>query len=162
MDIKTTAWAVGVLGGYGRLMKNGIDYFAKKFISEFQVSRYKFDVDTDNAKSIMSDYYLRPVWCCPLEKLLIAGSDVGRIKKHISFAEDMYSNGDDEIKGIVQWVMLEYFVGLHDIGMRTKFYKYLSQNLYEATIEVEIHLKDIHDKLYPKLNYRLYSAKYVR
>ena len=140
-------------------MKNGIDYFAHKFILEFQVSRRKFDVDTDNAKSIMSGYYLEPIWCFPLEKLLTAGSDIGRIKKYISFAEDMYSNGDDEIKGIVQWVMLEYFAGFTDIEIRSRFYKCLSQNLYEATKEVEVYLKNIHDKLYPKLNYRLYSAK---
>ena len=138
-------------------MQNGIDYYAKKFLLEFQVSKRKFNVDTDDTRTIMSGSYLEPLWCFPLEKLLVEDSDTGRIKKYISFAEDMYKNGDDEIKGIVQWVMLEYFAGF-DIKQRSRFYKYLSQNLYEATKEVEIYLKDIHDKLYPKLNYRLYSS----
>ena len=139
-------------------MQNSIDYFAEKFVQEFNVTKHSISDSEDEAKEIMSIIYLEPFWCFPLQKLLTAGSDVGRIKKYISFAEDMYRNGDDKVKGIVEWIMLEYFVGF-DIEIRCRFYKYLSQNLYEATKEVEIYLKDIHDKNYPRLNYRLHSAK---
>jgi len=138
--------------------QNGIEYFAKKFVQEFNISNRYFLADVAESEEIMSSIYLEPVWCFPLEKLLITGSDIGRIKKYISFAGDMYKSGDNQVKGVVQWVMLEYFVGF-DIKKRSRFYKHLSHELYDATKDVERYLKNIHDKLYPELNYQLLSAK---
>ena len=142
-------------------MQNDINYFAEKFKLEFNISKRYFAVDEAKAEDIMSVCYLEPTFCFPLEKLLIAGSDTGRIKKYISFIEDMYENGNEDIKGIVQWVILEYFAGF-DIEIRCRFYKYLSRNLFEATKEVELYLEDIYHKYYPQLTYRLYSAKQGR
>ena len=71
----------------------------------------------------------------------------------------MYKNGDDDVKGIVQWIILEYLLDLDYDTIRCKLYKYLSQDLYEATKEVELYLKDICDKCYHNLHYRLHSAR---
>jgi len=139
-------------------MQNDIDYFAKRLLLEFNISRRYFIVDEAESKDIMSGLYLEPVLCYPLHKLLDADSDTGRIKKYISFIEDMYKNGNDKIRGIVQWVILEYLLDL-GVETRRKLYKYLSQNLYEATKVVELYLEDIYNKCYPDLTYRLYSAK---
>lgn len=120
-------------------MKNGIDHFAEKLISEFNVSS---EFITGRADDIIGCYCLEHVLCFPLEKLLNAGSDTDKIMKYLSFIEDMYENGNDRIKGTVQWIILEYLLDLDDDEIKRRLYKYLPQTLHQAAKEVECYIKD--------------------
>jgi len=118
-------------------MGYGIDYFAEKLKSEFNVSRLFIGGE---AKDIISCWCLEEVVCFPLEKLLSFGSDIGRINKYVSFIEDMYENGNDDIKDIVQFVLLEYLLDLENKEIKRRLYKYLSKRLCEAAKEVEYYI----------------------
>ena len=120
-------------------MEYGIDYYAKKIKAEFNTPKY---FDADEADDIMGHVYLEPAFLFPLQKLLEVGSDTGRIKKYISFIEDMNQNGNEEIKGIVEFVLLEYLLDIKNDEIRRRLYKYSSPKLCETIKEVEDYIKN--------------------
>ena len=65
-----------------------------------------------------------------------------KIKNKISFISYMYENGNDDIRGVVQWIILEYLLYLND-GIKRNFNKYMPSNLCEAAKEVECYIEDI-------------------
>jgi hypothetical protein len=60
----------------------------------------------------------------------------------MSFIEDMHNNGNDKVKDIVKWTLLEYLLCLND-DVKRQLYKYLPQSLCEATKEVECYIEDM-------------------
>ena len=120
-------------------MEYGIDYYAEKIKAQFNTPKY---FDEEEARDIMGHLYLEAALLFPLQKLLEAGSDTGRIKKYISFIEDMNQNGNDEIKCIVEFVLLEYLLDLKNTEVRRRLYKYSSPKLCETIREVEDYIKN--------------------
>lgn len=70
-----------------------------------------------------------------LSDLLRSNRDRTQIQKYIGFMEDMYANGDDEVKNIVTVTMLEY-LGDDETVLRNAF-AYFSEELMEASKAVE-------------------------
>ena len=120
-------------------MEYGIDYYAEKLKNEFNIPKYFV---AEEARDIMGHLYLEAALLFPLHKLLEAGSDAGRIKKYISFIEHMNQNGNDRIKNIVMFVLLEYLLDLENDEVRRRLYKYSSPELCETAKEVENYIKN--------------------
>ncbi|WBW98381.1 hypothetical protein OW730_06325 [Oceanirhabdus sp. W0125-5] len=71
----------------------------------------------------------------PLFELLKINTDKNLIKKYISFIEEMYSDGDDDVKNIVIVTILER---LGDDGkVLSNAYSYFSKELICMSKEVE-------------------------
>lgn len=70
-----------------------------------------------------------------LAELLRANQDKTLIRKYIGFIEDMYCNGDTDVKDIVTCTILEY-LGDEEAVLRTAF-SYFSEELMLASKAVE-------------------------
>lgn len=106
-----------------------IEHFVNKLMSQFSGLEAELEWCTDNEKGrILGHCFFPNVLNEPLEKLLKADTDTGRIKKYVAFIEDMYANGDADVKNIVEVSLLEY----HALGYEDRLknlYKYLSPEL---------------------------------
>ena len=119
-------------------MKNDINYYAEKLKQEFAVPS---EFITGRADDIIGIVCIEHVLCFPLQRMLKEDNDPDKIKKYLSFVEEMYENGTEDIRGVVQYLILEYLLDLYDDEIKRKLYKYLPQKLYEAAKEVEDYIK---------------------
>ena len=117
-------------------MNYNVEYFAKKLMSSLGGLENKREWFSNDDGTILGHCFFPDVLNRPLEKLLETDSDTGRIKKYVAFIEDMYSNGDDDVKNIVEVSLLEY----HALGYEkplNNLYKYLSPTLQTITREIK-------------------------
>lgn len=110
------------------------EYFAKKLVREFPEYQRAYQDHLRAYGEILGHVFfceINPV----LSGLLRSNEDRAQIRKYVDFIEDMYANGDDEVKNIVTVTMLEY-LGDDERVLRNVF-GYFSPALMEASKAVE-------------------------
>jgi len=118
------------------ILSHNVEYFAKKLVDTFGGLDGTLAWSTTADGTILGHCFFPDVLNKPLEKLLETDTDTGRIKKYVSFIEDMYANGDDDVKNIVEVSLLEY----HALGYGDRLknlYKYLSPTLQSITMQLK-------------------------
>lgn len=128
------AQAMGIQGVL--CLQYDVEYFAKKLMSYFNGLESKRKEFSNDDGTVLGHCFFPDVLNRPLEKLLETDSDTSRIKKYVAFIEDMYMNGDCDVKNIVVVSLREY----HALGYEKplkNLYKYLSPTLQAITKEIE-------------------------
>ena len=126
-------------------MKQGlpIKYFARRLVREFGGQRAYQEHLRDYGEilgHVLFGNEINPV----LFHLLKTNTDKKTIRTYMDFIEDMYRNGDEDVKNIVEVTILEY-LGDDETVLRNAF-SYFSEELMELSKRVEAgwHRRDIH------------------
>lgn len=117
--------------GWRRMTK---EYFARELVRRFPEYQRAYQDHLEAYGGVLGHVLfceLNPV----LAGLLKAGRDRDLIRRYMDFVEDMYRDGDDEVKNIVQVTILEY-LGDDEAVLRGAF-AYFSEALMEASKAVE-------------------------
>ena len=113
-----------------------VKYYVRKLIRlfpEFQRS-YQMHRKYYHRKFLPHVFFgdaLNPI----LSELLKTNQDTEQIEKYIAFLEDMYQNGDTDVRNIVEVTILEY-LGDDETVLRHAF-GYFSEDLMQASKAVE-------------------------
>lgn len=110
------------------------EYFARELVRRFPEYRRAYEDHLEAYGKVLGHVFfceLNPV----LAGLLKAGQDRALTRRYMDFVEDMYRDGDDEVKNIVQVTILEY-LGDDEAVLRGAF-AYFSEALMEASKAVE-------------------------
>ncbi|GLC78329.1 DUF7674 family protein [Lacrimispora brassicae] len=111
-----------------------IKYFAKNLLQFFPEYQREYQLNLKQYGEILGHVYfaeINPV----LSELLKINQDKDLIRKYIDFIEDMYSDGDDDVKNVVEVTILEY-LGDDETVLRNAF-TYFSEDLMQASKEIE-------------------------
>jgi hypothetical protein len=110
-------------------------YFAEKFIQLFPEYEDEYQEHIRYCGEINVLVFFGDVINRPLFELLKENQNVELIQKYIDFIEDMYANGDADVKNVVEVIILEY---LSDDDMVLKnIFTYFSENLMQASKKIE-------------------------
>ena len=115
------------------------EYFAEKFVQCFPEYESEYQEHVKTYGEVLGHVFFGDAIDSTLFSLLMKNSDVMLIKKFIDFIEDMYANGDDAIKNVVEVTILEY-LGDDDIALKNA-YTYFSEDLMQASKKVEAWLR---------------------
>lgn len=110
------------------------EHFARKLVRDFPEYQRAYQDHLKAYGEVLGHVFfceINPI----LSDLLRSNRDRAQIRKYIGFMEDMYANGDDEVKNIVTVTMLEY-LGDDETVLRNAF-AYFSEELMEASKAVE-------------------------
>ena len=119
-------------------MSYNVRYFTDKLISQFNGLQALLEFNTvQESGEILGHCLFADALNGPLEELLINDSDVDRIKKYVAFIEDMYANGDDAVKNIVEVSLIEYYA-LGYTNCLNNLYKYLSPELCDMAKRIKL------------------------
>jgi hypothetical protein len=114
-------------------------YFAEKFIQLFPEYESEYQEHIRDYNTILEHVFFGNAIDSTLFDLLLKNQDVQLIQKFIDFIEDMYANGDDEVKNVVYVTILAY-LGDDDIVLRNAF-TYFSKDLLQASKDIEAALR---------------------
>ncbi len=115
-----------------------IKYYAEKFLQLFPEYVNEYQNHIQNYGKILGHVFFGDAINQVLFALLKDNTDKILIKKYIDFIKDMYSNGDSDIKNIVEVTILEY-LGDDDIVLKNSF-TYFSEDLKQASKDIEAQL----------------------
>ncbi len=110
------------------------EYFAQELVRRFPEYQRAYEDHLEAYGKVLGHVFfceINPV----LSKLLRANQDCAQIRRYMDFLEDMYRNGDDEVKNIVTVTLLEY-LGDDETVLRNAF-SHFSEELMEASKAVE-------------------------
>lgn len=109
-------------------------YYANKLIELFPEFHEIYQIHLNNYGELLGHVFfgeINPI----LFRLLQTNEDKHSIYKYIKLIEDMYRDGDEDVKNIVEFTILEY-LGDDETVLRNAF-SYFSENLMWASKEVE-------------------------
>jgi len=125
-----------------------VNYFAEKFIKLFPEHEAEYQEHVNDYDEIFGHVFFGYVINPVLSRLLIENKSIQLIQKYISFIEDMYANGDDAVKSVVEVTILEY-LGDNDIALTTAF-AYFSEGLMLASKKIEAFWRRRSIRIYSK------------
>ena len=98
--------------------------FAEKFVELFPDKKEMLSEHYNEYEKLLGHVFFGDEINIPLVKLLLKNTDKSLIQKYCSFVEDMWNNGNDEVRNIVEVTIVEYISDNIDIWKR--FGEYIS------------------------------------
>ena len=123
-------------------------YFAEKFVNHFPEHRASYQEHLDDYDKVLGHVFFGDTINQVLYELLMKNHDIQQIQKYISFINDMYVNGNDADKNVVEVTILAY-LGDNDISLKNAF-AYFSDDLLQASKKIETLLRRRNIRIYRK------------
>lgn len=115
-------------------MNGSKETFALELAERFPEFRSAYEEHLEDYGEVLGHTFF-DVLHCALMPLLRLNEDGEKIGQYIEFLEDMYANGDDDVRNIVEVTILEV-LGDEETVLRNAF-SYFSEDLMTAAQSVE-------------------------
>ncbi|MEL7647717.1 MAG: hypothetical protein AAGU76_06465 [Sedimentibacter sp.] len=113
----------------------GKEHFANKFVDLFPEYVADLKEHLSDYNEILAHVFFGDLIDIPLFELLLTNKNVKQIEKYIDFIEDMYKNGDGDVKNVVEVTILEY-LGDDETVLKNAL-GYFSEDIIKASQAVE-------------------------
>ena len=110
-------------------------YYAKKYVEIFPEYKIQLEEHLDTYGKLLGHVFFGDLINSHLVELLRSEENRSRIEKIFEFINDMYANGEEDVRNVVEVTILEY-LGDEPIILK-KAFRYLSNELKEASYSVE-------------------------
>ena len=112
------------------------EYFARRLSEQFPEFRTAYAEHLEYYEALLGHVFFgSETLLGALERLLKTNRERETIRRYIDFVEDMYANGDDDVRNIVEVTLLEC-LGDEETILRNAF-SYFSEKLMLASQSVE-------------------------
>jgi hypothetical protein len=110
-------------------------YYAKKYVEIFPEYTHELEKYLSSYGELLGHVFFGDLINPHLVELLKHEVDIDRIEKIFGFINDMYLNGEDDIKNVVVVTILEY-LGDDPLILKQAF-RYLNEELKQESYDIE-------------------------